>query len=351
MENVVYRQELIAAGLASRTIKQALSCCLLRLCAGVYSIIRDCRVPAHRRIAAFIDDLDWVEFHAGKTSTDLDKDFKYQDVLRALTVRSYRRYRPDDTISGVSAAFLHGIPLYKEPKGPITVLHPSSNSRSDEIVRARHSLDDEDRTEFGHLRATSAIRTSLDLIGIRGQLTAFAGMEWVLRQSVIRKTPGFNPRFGYSQKFRDMGQRHIDEYFLPAIGRLRKGHATAQIMAESLSPVSESIAESYCSLNFKALRLTGIEQQVSISDERGFIARVDFLHRATRTIIAVDGGEKYALMGAGLLRSEGEQQNRLLGLGYRIVHFTFQELLHLEGFSAKLFAQSPELQNFAGARK
>jgi very-short-patch-repair endonuclease len=351
MNNIVYRQEFIAAGVASRTIKRALNCCLLRLGAGVYSIVRDCRAPSHRRIAAFIDDFDWIDFHVGKTAADLASDFQYQDLLRSLTINSYRRYRADDTISGTSAAILHGIPLYKEPKGPITVIHPRSNSSSKQIVRTLRTIDDEDRVVLGHLRATSAIRTGLDLIGLRGQQAAFAGMEWVLRQSVIRAAPGFNPRFGYTQGFRDLGRRHIEEYFLPAVGRLKTGHVTAQNMAESLSAVSESIAESYCSLNLKALRLTGFEQQVNIDDARGFIARVDFLHEATRTIVAVDGSGKYALMGPALLRSEGEQQNRLLGLGYRIIHFTFSELLHLNDFSAKLFEQSPELRNFAGARR
>lgn len=350
MKNVVYRQEFIAAGVASRTIKQALNCCLLKLCAGVYSVKRDCRVPSHRRIAGFIDDIEWIRLHEGRTQADLDGDFGYQDVLRSLTIWSYRHYRPDDTISGTSAAILHGIPLYKEPKGPITVLHPTSNSASKQIVRTLCTIDDSDQVNFGHLRATSAIRTGLDLIGIRGQQSAFAGMEWVLRQSVVRAIPGFNPRLGYSQGFRDLGQKHIEEYFLPAVGRLKSGHVTAQSMVESLSAVSESIAESYCSLNLKALRLTGFEQQVNIDDARGFIARVDFVHEGARTIIAVDGSGKYAMMGARLLRSEGEQQNRLLGLGYRIIHFTFAELLHLSDFSAKLFEQSPELKKFAGAR-
>ena len=174
MNNTVYREELAAAGISSATINSALTCCLLRLCRGVYSVIRDCRVRSHRSIAAFIEDSEWIEFHAGRTQADLRSDFDYQAQLRALRIRSYRWYRPDDVITGTSAAVLHGIPLYRDESKAISVRHPNSNSRSSEIVRVRCVVPAEDQVRIGHLVVTSAVRTSADLIRRLGQSDAFA---------------------------------------------------------------------------------------------------------------------------------------------------------------------------------
>ncbi len=114
--------------------------------------------------------------------------------------------------------------------------------------------------------------------------------------------------------------------------------------------MSESLAESYCSFNFNVLKLKGFTQQAVVTDSRGFISRVDFLHEATRTIIAVDGSGKYALVGSSLLRREGEQQNRLLGAGYKVIHLAFRDLLNISDFSAKIFSQAPGLKRFVGSR-
>ncbi|WP_155807407.1 hypothetical protein [Brevibacterium sp. VCM10] len=78
MKNTIYREEISAASIYSNTIKSALDCCLIRLCRGVYSVIRECRVKDHSRIAALISDLDWINFHVDRTPSDLKHDFRYQ---------------------------------------------------------------------------------------------------------------------------------------------------------------------------------------------------------------------------------------------------------------------------------
>jgi hypothetical protein len=349
MHNIVYREELSAAGVSSDIIKAALECCLLRLCRGVYSVLRDCQVGSHRRIASFIEDPDWIELHTEKPETELNADFDYKHKLRTIRIRTYRWYRPDDVISGTSAAVLHGMPLYKDKSVAITVRHPTSSSSSKELVRVRTDLPAEDQVQMDHLTVTSPVRTGFDLIRKRGQRDAFAALEWVLRQATIKRFPGFNPKFGYPQDFIDDARQVVEEEFLPVIARMKSGQVTAQRMTEALSPLSESIAESFCHFNLRALKISGFTQQIEVYDRRGFITRVDFLHEEARTVLAVDGSQKYALVGPSLLRREGEQHNRLLGLGYRVVHLDFQELLHLSKFSAKVFAQSPELKRFAGA--
>ena len=115
-------------------------------------------------------------------------------------------------------------------------------------------------------------------------------------------------------------------------------------MVDAIGPFSESPAESHCRFNLIALHLTGFEQQIEVRDSRGFIARVDFLNEQTRTILAVDGSEKYALVGPSLIRKEGEQHNRLLSLGYKVIHLSFAEVLSLSDFRDKIFRQAPELK-------
>lgn len=344
MKNTIYREELSAAGISSKTIMGALDCCLIRLCRGVYSVIRECQVKDHSRIAAFIRDADWISFHVDKSPSDLKRDFRYQTQLRALRIQSYRWYRPEDVIVGKSAAVLHGIPLYKDASKAITVRHPRSNSHTEEIIRVRREVPTEDQVRFGHLAATSAIRTALDLIRISGQREAFAALEWVLRQTTAAQFPGFNPKFGYTEKFQTEARRIIETAFYPAVARMRSGQVTAQRMVDAIGPFSESPAESHCRFNLIALHLTGFEQQIEVRDSRGFIARVDFLNEQTRTILAVDGSEKYALVGPSLIRKEGEQHNRLLSLGYKVIHLSFDEVLSLSDFRDKIFRQAPELK-------
>lgn len=350
MYNTVYREELSAAGISSETIDSARGCCLLRLCRGVYSVTRDCRVSSHRRIASFIDDHDWVRLHTEKSADELRDDFDYKTTLRALRIRSYRWYRPDDVITGTSAAVLHGIPLYDDKSEAITVRHPTSNSHSNEIHRVRSDVPAEDQVRMGHLAVTSAARTGFDLIRKLGQRDAFAGLEWVLRQATLKRYPGFNPRFGYPPDFLAEARQIVEAEFFPVITRMKSGQVTAQRMAEALSPLSESPAESFCHINFRSMKLSGFTQQVDVRDSRGFIARVDFLHEAARIVVAVDGSQKYAVAGPSLLRREGEQHNRLLSSGYKVIHVSFRELLKLSDFSAKIFAQAPELRRFAGSR-
>ena len=349
MKNTIYREEFSAAGISSKTIKSALDCCLIRLCRGVYSVIRECGVKDHSRIAAFIRDVDWISFHVGKTPADLKRDFRYQTQLRALRIQSYRWYRPEDVIVGRSAAVLHGIPLYKDASQAITVRHPRSNSHTKEIIRLRDEVPAEDQVRFGHLAATSAIKTALDLIRISGQHEAFAALEWVLRQAMADHFPGFNPRSGYTEKFQSEARRIIKTAFYPAVARMRSGQVTAQRMVDAIGPFSESPAESKCRLNLIALNLTGFEQQIEVRDSRGFIARVDFLNEQARTILAVDGSEKYALVGPSLFRREGEQHNRLLSLGYKVIHLSFDDVLRLNDFRDKIFTQVPELKQMVGS--
>lgn len=308
-----------------------------------------CSNSAHRKIARFIDDPSWTELHSQKTRAQLRDDFSYQEQLRRLRVLSYSRYRSSDTVWGTSAALLHGIPLFGVKSGPIFVVHPTSGSRSTEIIRTVRTVDKADQCAFSHLVITRPIRTSLDLVRQEGQQAGFAAMEAVLRTSVLDVEGELNLRFGYPSWFRELARKQIVENWYPTITRLPTGHATARRMADSLNPVSESIAESFCSFDLHALQISGFEQQMNIYDARGFVGRVDFVHEETQTIVEVDGTGKYLAEGREAMNRESDRHNRLLSLGYTVIRMRFKDLLHLNTFATKLYAQAPELRKFAGA--
>ncbi|MCF2572180.1 DUF559 domain-containing protein [Brevibacterium sp. UCMA 11754] len=351
MHNIVYYRELVSAGVSTRVIRQAQACCLRRLCSGVYTVLARCSNSRHRRFAGFIDDPAWIDLHVQKTPAQLRDDFSYQEQLRRLRILSYSRYRSDDVVWGVSAALIHGIPLFDVAPGPISVIHPTSSSRSNEITRHVRVIDEADRCMYSHLALTTPVRTALDLVRELGQQAGFAAMESVLRASLIGIEEEPDLRFGYPPGFQRLARERAVESWYPAVERLKIGRTSARRMVDSFNPMSESIAESFCSFNLHALKINGFDQQVSIRDSNGFVARVDFLHEATRTIIEVDGIGKYLIEGRAAMNKESDRHNRLLALGYTVIRMRFKDLLHLNTFSAKLFAQAPTLRKFAGASR
>lgn len=451
MYNIVTQSDFVAVGIPSRTIKQANGCCLLKLNRGVYSVILKCPSHAHRRLADLAEDRDWTAVHETHTRDELTENHQYQNLLQKLRIISYDHYRDGDVISGVSAAWLYDIPLFGVPRAtPITVSHPTSNSRSSSIIRTKRELDErdierwqfvgssdaassdaeqreqgshggsiwpthQDRTELisrtpspdgsasttplklatvpgaradpnitavpdhrvdpnrvaiprltairrdaadrdgepgatdgSHqlpsLRVISPIRTSFELTHSLGQRAGFAALESTLRRSMLGPHEPSWLRFGYPDEFHSATRARIVEDFLPVIARLTRGRRSAKRMIEHVSPLSESIAESFCSFNFHALKISGFTQQVKIFDDRGFISRVDFLHEESKTIIEVDGLEKYVQAGRDQISRQSYQHNRLLALGYTIVRFRFAELLNLTEFQTKLYAQAPRLK-------
>lgn len=344
MYNIVFYRELESAGVSTRLIRQAQECCLLKLCNGVYTVTLVCGIDSHRRIARFVEDTAWTDRHWATPPQELRNDYHYQELLRRLRILHYPRYRADDTIWGTSAAMLQNIPLLGIDAGPISVAHPRSSSKTREIHRSNRLVGRADRIRHLHLELTPPVRTSLDLIHIRGQQAGFAAMETVLRQVLLTRYGAIEPKFGYPPDFLRLARGELVDNWYSVIERLTTGQATARRMCDALNPKSESIAESYCSFDLKALDIDGFDQQVKIYDDAGFVSRTDFVHRETMTILEADGVGKYIKVGRELMNRESDQHNRLLALGYTVVRFRFKELLNLSVFATKLFSQTPELR-------
>jgi very-short-patch-repair endonuclease len=88
---------------------------------------------------------------------------------------------------------------------------------------------------------------------------------------------------------------------------------------------SESVLESRSRVLWLAAALPAPVQQAVIRCDGRFVARVDFLWQEARLIVEVDGMGKYADPAA--LRDEKRRQNELVALGYKVLRFTWADIV------------------------
>ncbi|MFE2654849.1 hypothetical protein [Brevibacterium sp. NPDC059310] len=341
--NVVTNADLRSHGVSGAEIVIAVACCLRRLGRGVYSIVRACERPQHERIRALITDTSWTDYFGATTEEERASDPRFAAHLARLEVVHYPRYRPDDVVVGVSAALLHELPLFDLPLRPLTIAHPRVHSESPWAVRRRRPVPDADRAAVAGVAVTSTVRTGLDLIEVGGVVAGFAALEGVLRTAAADGQDPARLGFANQRKLHDRGRAIVESDFVPVAERLTRGGRRAMRVLELLSPLSENYAESRCSLNLHLLGLHDFDQQWNVASDGTLLTRLDFLHRATMTAIAVDGTGKYLEYGRDRLKRESFQHNRLLSMGYTVVHFSFSEVLNPQAFGLKLFEQAPAL--------
>ena len=344
--NVVTNRDLKAVGVSGTEISRAVNCCLIRLCAGVYSIAAACGRPQHKRIGSLITDTEWTDYFRTTSGDERARDRQFTSLLARLATIHYRSYRSADVVAGASAALLHDLPMFDLALRPLTVMHPTASTRSTAVRRLRRAVPAEDREAIGRLTVTSAVRTGLDLIEFGGPVSGFAALETVLRRSVTAANGGKALAFSDSRKVRELGSTAVEAEVMPAVRGMSRGSTRAQRIVERISPMSESYAESRCSFNLHTLGLHDFVQQWNVAADGELLTRLDFLHRATMTALAVDGSGKYEDAGRGRLRHESYQHNMLLKMGYTVVHFTFHDILNPQVFGLKLFEQAPRLLEF-----
>lgn len=343
--NVVYFQDLRASGASNSDIRTGLGCCLLKLSRGVYSVIRRCGVRAHLRFQGFAADTAWLEYHESGRQQDREQVRRYKEHLKYLQIIHYPHYRPSDVVCGLSAARLHKIGMFRQPDQPVSVFNPTSGALTSELRRRRRSLAGEDICTVDGLRTTTAVRTALDLRAELGAASGFAAMEQVLRRHMLGDDEEAIFRIGYAPGLLSEVPETAAAVFRSPISRLTRGRKLATALAELVSPLSESYAESRAAFNLHVLGLHDFAQQVDIWEEGYLLTRLDFLLRDDRVAIYVDGTQKYVDGGFDVMSKESRQQNRLLSMGYRVVRFTFNEVLEPKSFGQKLFRQVPDLRS------
>lgn len=142
--NVVDYKTLRSVGMTHEAISSASNCCMLRVTRGIYSIVRRCNVKKHRSASVLIMDEEWVEYFCSTTVASRAGDHRFNEHIARLGIVHYRHYRADDAVSGVSAAILHELPLFKAELERIAVTNPTAYSSSPEIIRWKRQYSAED---------------------------------------------------------------------------------------------------------------------------------------------------------------------------------------------------------------
>lgn len=234
--------------------------------------------------------------------------------------------------------------MFGEPKQAVSVFHPTASTASHELVRRRRQISEEDVCQIDGLRVTSEPRTALDLRAELGAGAGFAAMEQTLRRHMLGYDEDEIFKAGYPPRLMNDVTRAVNDVFGPPISRLTRGRKVASALADLLSPLSESYAESRAALNLHLLGLRDFTQQVDIRDGGRIVTRLDFLLREDRVALYVDGTQKYVDGGFDVMNKESRQHNQLLAMGFKVVRFKFNEVLEPRRFGQKLFQQVPEMR-------
>ncbi|WP_166973285.1 hypothetical protein [Brevibacterium atlanticum] len=344
--NVVDYQTLRSMGMSHDVIADAVDCCMLKLTRGNYSIVSACSKRKHQSASVLITDEDWTEYFRTTTPRDRANDFRFREHLARLSIVHYRHFRSDDVLSGVSAALVHDLPLFSQDLLPITVVHPSACSASVEIIRRRRRFSADDLCIVHGLRCFTHVKTGLDLIAELSPADGMAALEGGLRAQVERETGNRTLGMKDPRRMHSIGREIVERDFVPAAHRLSRGKVRALSILSVISPLSENYAESRTSFALHQLGLHDFTQQWNVGLDGSILARLDFLHVPTKTVLAFDGDQKYADAGAARLKHEGRQQNELMNMGFRIVHMNFSDVLNLKRFGTKLFGQAPQLLQY-----
>ena len=232
-----------------------------------------------------------------------------------VTARAVLRGLDQPAVLGhVSAAIAHGLPAWGSDLSTVHVIRPARRhgARVESGV-AHHSatLPAEHLDKIDGIPVTSLARTLVD----HARTTRF-------EPAVVTADAGL--RTGRLER-RDLLDMRRWQQDWP-------GARNAGGVVSFADGRSESVGESRGRVRIDEAGLPQPELQVEITEEDGrFVARVDYLFRAQRTIGEFDGRLKYRLASAGgnpedALWREKLREDRLRSLGYAVVRITWADL-------------------------
>lgn len=213
----------------------------------------------------------------------------------------------DTWASHLTAAWLHGVSGFGRPgQVELTRLHGTNHQRAGARIHRTSAMPDHHATVVRGIPVTTMARTVFDLAPLLGDRQLDRAVEAALR------TSGCTVAALY---------RVVEE--LGGKGRTGTAAMRAVLAERGLAYVP---TESELDLLGRAVvaPLDGIEWQVSMSDERGYIRRVDGLHRAGRLVVEWDGAEFHDRPDQRRLDAEGDARLRRLGLD--VVRFRWHDV-------------------------
>lgn len=232
-----------------------------------------------------------------------------------VMARAVLRSLPRPAVLGhVSAAVAHGLPVWGADLSHVHVIRRSRRlSARTEAGVIHHScaLPDEHVCEVDGVLATTLPRTVVDHARSVPFAAGVVTADAALRTGGIDRAE-LTELLGWQSDW--PGSRAAGRVVVFADGR------------------SESVGESRGRVHIHTAGLPRPDLQVEIRDDNGmFVARVDFLFDAQRTIGEFDGRMKYRVANAGqaledVLWQEKRREDALRALGYEVVRFTWDDL-------------------------
>lgn len=215
----------------------------------------------------------------------------------------------DATAIGTTAAALRGWGLLVEPGGIVDAAaphHRTRASRADVRVERRRQLDRELVQVLpgtAAMAVTSAVQTLLDCAIVLPLVEAVVVCDSALRAGAVTVD-------------------QVREACGPRRGTVG-GRRLAKVLAYC-DPASGSVLESVQRMLMILAGLTGFSTQHIVRDRDGrFLMRVDFAFEAERVIVEVDGFRWHP---DGHL--DRRRDNVLAGLGWRVLRFSWAEVIH-----------------------
>lgn len=202
------------------------------------------------------------------------------------------------------AALAAGVELVDEGERRLTVPRNRSRLRVQGWQVHRHDLRPDEVEDVDGIRRTTVLRTLLDLCRVLSLAHAVVAADSALRQGLVSPA-------------------ELQSALLAAAGR---GAVRLRAVAPLVDPLSGSVLESLLRVLLHTLAVLPVTQY-AIHDPTGrFVARVDFCWPAQRLVVEADGFAFHSDRAA--YRRDRERLNDLERCGWRVLRFTWEDVVH-----------------------
>ncbi|MCK0090464.1 type IV toxin-antitoxin system AbiEi family antitoxin domain-containing protein [Rhodococcus sp. F64268] len=248
----------------------------------------------------------------GRTADGLDAIERHR-----IRARTTGEGLPDGSaISHVSAAVLHGLPLWRPDLSRVHVSRDGTSGGRRSIGRHLHVVQlCDDVVQVEGVPCTSLARTVADLA-----CTAPVDEVVIAGDSALARDPSLRSALAETLECR---------------GR-RQGIAAARRVIAFLDGRSESPGESLSRLRMEQIGLPAPSlQEVVRTPEGEFVARTDFYWKEHRIIGEFDGMGKYRDDAPDVFRREKLREDALRDLGFQVIRWTWAELSRFDVVRAR----------------
>ncbi len=330
------RSQVLASGIDDAALQATIGCCIERLAAGIYVVIRVCGRGPHRRFQYFLDDDPLVE--TGELTRWERDRFRHLGWLTSTT-----RPRETDVISHRSAAMVHGLPLLSTRLPVIEVSNPQAKGTTAGLRRRLRAIPEPDRAQWSireALSVTTPARTAADLMRDCGWQSGIIAAEHFVG-SPESGPASRRAAFPLPSEVRTVRKAQL----AAVIDRMPDGRGSRRMAAivDYSDGLSESPAESLAVLGLCHLGIRDLEQQARLFGPDGrFVARVDFLIERLGLVLEVDGDAKYLAdhssrwVDRRVFDREKDRENAIRFLGFRVVRLRWKDVVEPANFSAAM---------------